>query len=326
MNNLIEQVGVSTSGSGKIAAEEVEAFASQLLVPDLVGTSQMSVDVSTAKSIIRSVGTTSELGGLSAFLTYLNAHGLGISSPDQVWKYATFITYISDSHDIAALKLNKFNSSIIQDTGFSVLTNLLQSATYTIITFSGECSAFARLYAATQVLTNKSKNAKFYNVFYTPKQGVKSSGHATSLWTTDNKTWHVSNYMDELVGDNPWVLLSYLWGNLYQKNLNDFSVTVVKNVYYDPKLSQKSFVNVVASQDFQYLKSQGLLDNSSSIQVIDHGKSSEYVAYGNKISKLFKIQSFNTSSTDTTLSMEEIKKYIPYIVVGGISLIALSNI
>lgn len=326
MMNTIEQVGISTSGSGKTAAEAVQAFASQLLVPDLVGSTQMSVSVSTAKSIIRSAGTTSELGGLSAFLAYLKAHNLGISSPDQVWKYATFITYIADSRDIAALNLSGFNSSVVQGSPFSTLTNLLQAATYTITTFSGECSAYARLYAATQTLINKSVNGKFYNVFYTPKQGTNLAGHATTLWTTDDKTWHVTNYMNELVGDNPWNLLGYLWQNLYQMNLNDFSVTVVKNIYYDPKLSQKSFVDVVASQDFQYLKSQGFLTNPTNIQVIDHQRSSEYKTYGERISKLLQIQSFSGSLSGTTLSMEEFKKYLPYIAIGGISLIALSNV
>ncbi len=329
--NIIEKIGIenNTSDLAYQAVGSVEQYGSQLLVPELVGSSSVSVNVSKTVQIIRSTGSLAELTGLNAFLKFLSANNVGISDPSEVWKYSTFITYIADSRDVGALNLSgSANVLILPDA-----TNIWQSATYTLTTFSGECGAYARLYAATQqLLTPSTKgNARFYNVFYTPESG---SGHVTDLWTLDGQTWHVSNYMNEVSGTNPFDLLAYTWQTLQGQSINNTAITIVENIYYDPSLSQKEFLNVVFSRTFEYLQSNGYLSNQA-VTAVNYAQTPEYKSYYKQVSSqnLFNIISYAPTSSSATqsssqgfgLSSSEWQSYLPYIVIGGIALILLSQ-
>ncbi len=331
--NIVEQIGIETNTSDLAysAMQSVKAYGGQLLIPDLVGLSSVSVNISKNVQIIRSAGSLAELTGLQAFLNFLSANNAAISDPSEVWKYSTFITYIADSRDVGALNLSgSANVLILPDA-----TNIWQSATYTLTTFSGECGAYARLYAATQQLLTPSTNtnARFYNVFFTPQSG---SGHVTDLWTLDGQTWHVSNYMNEVTGTNPFDLLAYTWQTLQQQSLNNTAITIVDNIYYDPSLSQKEFLNVVFSRTFEYLQANNYLDNQS-VTAVNYAQSTEYSAYYKQVSgqNLFDIISYSPSSSSSSstqtssqgfaMSSSEWQSYLPYIVIGGIALILLSQ-
>ncbi|MEM0157877.1 MAG: hypothetical protein QXN26_07470, partial [Thermoplasmataceae archaeon] len=88
------------------AAKSQSAWGAQMLVPAIV-------QGSGASNGIRNLGTTlglntsSELVGTEAFVEYINKNGITITNALDVWKYATFITYIADSRDLSAIQFSQ---------------------------------------------------------------------------------------------------------------------------------------------------------------------------------------------------------------------------
>lgn len=326
--NIIEQVGLSSdsdSGYAYTAVESVQTFGKKLLIPELLGSNPiLSID---------------ELTGLQQFLTFLSNEGMGINTPSDVWKFATFISYIADFRDIAAI--TNHTKIILTDNAFTTETNILQSATYTLTTFSGECSAYARLYSATQTILNAKT---VYNVFFTPDNN-NQGGHVTDVWTTDDQTWHVSDYFVEYIGPNPLQLLAWLWATQYPNTLlstsdniilngwSGFSITVVKNDFFAGNYNQTSFLTPVMSAHIDYLLNHNIVNiKDTPSQAINYIQQSTWGPYQQLADKTFQIEYYGNTSSSTPLTQiiqpagltsQSKSTYIVWGLIIAIALIAL---
>ncbi len=229
--DYVNMIGIRT----KSAANYIQSWGSKILIPTLIRSGYLN--------------TVDELKGTQEFVELLSKIGIPISVPSEVWKYATFISYIADSRDISVIDIG--NIPIIP-TGhlFSLKTNILQSANFTIATFSGECSAFARLYSATQLVLGNHETYSAYIL------GQKS-GHATNIYQYQQK-WFVEDYYRLLSGGNPWQLLTYLWSVIYKNGwASPYTITIVKNIYYVSGKSEKSYLQPIASDSLADLLGNG---------------------------------------------------------------------
>ncbi len=224
-NDAVQAVGIRAQ-TVTAGANYIEDWGANLLVPIIANSSATPEG---------------ELNGVQEFLTLIsNKAGITISTPEDVWKYTTFIEYTADSRDVAVLNLS--NSEIIsQPVAFSLATNILQSANYTLTTFSGECSAFARLYAATQSVLGSTT---VYSVYI---QG-SSASHAANVfyYTNDPSTWYLMDYDLMYIGNSPWQLVAYLWSTTYQYGwTSDYYITFVQDIFYNGKILS-SYLNPIA--------------------------------------------------------------------------------
>ncbi len=268
--NQIEQVGIRT----QIAANYIENWGKRLLIPTLIQDgSTTNID---------------ELKGVQEFIT-MTAQKAGISfhEPEDVWKYATFITYIADSRDIAVL--NAKNALILTNSQvFDYKTNLLQAANFTLTTFSGECSAFARLYSATQYILG---NANTYSAYILGS----TSGHATNVFEFQGK-WYLLNYYQMYESDNPWQLVAYLWSVIYKNGwMSNYSITFAQNIFYSTTAKKEaSYLKPLASDSLVDLISSKIVqpDQKPSTSVNFSG-SPAWSGIDAKAKKFFDITSFS---------------------------------
>ncbi|MCW1305975.1 MAG: hypothetical protein OH335_04340 [Candidatus Parvarchaeota archaeon] len=335
--NIIQTVGIPTAtyttyddsaGHAISALQSVIEFGQRALIPVIAGASTH-------------MSSLDEITGVQQFLQFLSNEKLAISSPSDVWKYATFISYIADYRDIAAISNNSKTPLILTDSAFSTETNILQTANYTLTTFSGECGSYHRLYAATQSVLDTKYT---YNVFFTPD--ANAGGHVTDLWSMDGETWHISDYFNEYIGSNPFQLAAWLWATQYQNSAlttntqvvlngwSDFSITIVNNNYFAGNYNQTSFLTPISSAHVNELLSQHVIDDTTApTQTINYISHSTWDSYAQLADKTFDIisytnnttttsQSNTTSTTSITTQTDNSSKYLPYIV-GGLALMML---
>mgnify|MGYP001626189062 CR=1 FL=1 len=326
--NVIEQVGLPSNPSGFAynAMKGVKTFGQKMLIPELIGKSSH-------------ISSVEELTGVEQFLEFLDNEKMGIESPADVWKFATFVSYIADFRDIAAIQ-NSNTKLILTDNAFNTETNLLQSATYTITTYSGECSAYARLYSAAQTLLNAKK---VYNVFFTP-DNPDQGGHVTDLWTADEQTWHVSDYYNEYIGTNPLQLVAWLWATQYPNTLlststeivlngwSNWSITIVENNFFAGNYDQSEFLTPIMSAHINDLLQQKIVSTTGTpTQSVNYIQQSTWTPYQQAADNLFQIQNYgntststNTTSTNTSTSSNlQISTKNEYMILGVVIAIAL---
>ena len=288
---------VSEGNSGEVTqwSQFVTQWGSQMLVPTLLQGSAAQ------NNALRNFGSGSaligdELKGVGAFINYLNTNGISITSPLDIWKYATFITYIADSRDLSAIQ---FGNSPFTSTSNSLQTNILQSATYTITAFSGECSAFARLYNATISVLGYDT----YIAFILPKNNA--GGHATPIFYY-NGTWYDMNYYNLYSGSDPIQLVAYLWSHDYQFGWSDYVVVIAKNVWFNPSTNANvnTYTNPIAVYDIGDMVQNGAISTNPSINKTNYSLSFQWNGVQNTADKLFQIEAYKSTLTQ-------------YFVIGG---------
>ncbi|MCL5033271.1 MAG: hypothetical protein M1542_08515 [Thermotogae bacterium] len=318
--NVIEQVGLpSVSGYAYSALENVKKFGKKLLIPEIIGGSSH-------------ISSVEELTGVQQFLEFLDNEKMGIDTPSDVWEFSTFVSYIADFRDIAAIQNSGNTPLILTDNAFTTETNVLQAATYTITTFSGECSAYARLYSAVQTLL---KATNVYNVFFTP-DNPNQGGHVTDLWTADGQTWHVSDYYNEYIGSNPLQLVAWLWATQYPNTVlststktvlngwSNFSITIVENNFFAGDYDQSLFLTPVMSAHVDDLITQKIVNTTDvPTQSINHIQQSTWQPYQQLADKEFQIESYGNSSTSSVNPKPSKTSTNEYVIFGVLIAIAL---
>jgi len=292
--NQIEQVGIKT----QTAADYIESWGKRLLIPTLIQNgNNTNID---------------ELKGVEEFIT-MTAQKVGISfhEPEDVWKYATFITYIADSRDIAVLNA-KDALILINSKVFDYKTNLLQAANFTLTTFSGECSAFARLYSASQYILG---NVNTYSAYILGS----AYGHATNVFEFQGK-WYLINYYQMYEGDNPWQLVAYLWSEIYKNGwISNYSITFTQNIFYSTAAKkEESYLKPLASDSLLDLISSKIVrpDQKPSASV-NFSVSPAWSGISAKAKKFFDITSFSQRAEETKILWIAIAVLAAFLILKG---------
>lgn len=280
----------SVTFNNESPAEWTNQWGSQILIPTIAQAAPSNVrDISTQNGI----NQPNELAGVSAFLNYVNSHGLTIKNIEDVWKYSTFITYIADSRDIAALQFQP--TAKVQYSSSSLATNLLQAGNYTLTTFSGECTAFSRLYDATW--QNISSSYQTYIAFILPYSGSNVAGHAIPLMT-DGTHWYVIDYYNYYVTDDPISTLAYEWHRTFSQPYSNYVIVLAQNEWYASGTTPttKTYTYGTYTYDINTAMAAGIINTTNPyITYTNYMFNLNWIAIQNKANSLFEIQKYQSA-------------------------------
>ena len=229
-----------------------------------------------------------EIEGVANTLLLLKYNNISLATFNDLWIYATFITYIFDYRFTSLIEKS---TNQLLSAGSAIYTNgypnwnITQAANYTLSSLSGACLDYTRLYDITLSIFYPSETQLMCIV-----SPVGFEGHAMPVFSYNNQ-WYLYDYTKLVKLDDPVGAWKYFIDTYYNGISIPADVSFSKVIPYDPAQTQSTFGQCIVYTTGDKINSSGISKNNS--VVYDALYSPNWNTVSQQTWKLFQISSFN---------------------------------